>query len=173
TDTAQTAVYRTGQTDVTSGMVKWASNGYRLPTEAEWEKAARGGLAGQHYPWPSQGGTYSANIDCSKANYIDCNKVGTTPVGTYSANGYGLYDMAGNVWEWVWDFYDSGWYGKAGATGVDTRGPDSGSYRVFRGGSWSDVAYGLLCSVRFRNIVPTYTDSSVGFRAACGQISVT
>ncbi|MBF0509488.1 MAG: formylglycine-generating enzyme family protein [Deltaproteobacteria bacterium] len=171
TDPAQTAVYRTGQTNVTSGMVKWTSNGYRLPTEAEWEKAARGGLAGQHFPWPSQGGNYISFVDCTKANYFGCKPNGTTPVGSYLANGYGLYDMAGNVWEWGWDWLDWDWYGKAGATGADTRGPDSGSVRVLRGGCWSSLASSLRCAYRTGNYssFPTFTGDYVGFRAALGQ----
>ncbi|MBF0475182.1 MAG: SUMF1/EgtB/PvdO family nonheme iron enzyme [Deltaproteobacteria bacterium] len=167
TDTAQTAVYRTGQTDLTKDMVKWTSNGYRLPTEAEREKAARGGLDGHHYPWPSQGGKYSDHIDCSKANYIGC-KDETTPVGTYKANGYGLYDMAGNVWEWVWDRYIGNWYGNAAATGGDTRGPNSGSSRAGRGGCWASPADYPRCSSRGYR-VPSFMIRGLGFRAALGQ----
>ncbi|MBF0497232.1 MAG: SUMF1/EgtB/PvdO family nonheme iron enzyme [Deltaproteobacteria bacterium] len=167
TDTAQTAVYRTGQHDVTNNMVKWTSNGYRLPTEAEWEKAARGGLDGHHYPWPGIGGRYSDHIDCSKANYYGCNG-GTTPIGNYKANGYDLYDMAGNVWDWVWDWFDSGWYGKPGATGGDTRGPDSGSNRVVRGGAWSNDAPNLRSAERLDRY-PNDTGLNLGFRTASGR----
>ena len=79
---------------------KWV--GKRLPSEAEWEKAARGGITGQNYPWGN-------TIDSSMANYH--NQIGdTTKVGQYPPNGYGLYDMVGNVWEWCLDVYDEGFY---------------------------------------------------------------
>ena len=70
---------------------------------------------------------------------LRCQQEGqTTPVGSYPANGYGLYDMAGNVWEWCWDWFDEAWYRKSGATDPNTRGPDSGVDRVYRGGSWAE-----------------------------------
>ncbi|MBF0549386.1 MAG: SUMF1/EgtB/PvdO family nonheme iron enzyme [Deltaproteobacteria bacterium] len=167
TDPAQTEVYRTGQPDVTKDMVKWTSNGYRLPTEAEWEKAARGGLDGHHYPWSSKGGKYSDHIGCRKANYNACNGK-TTPVGAHSANGYGLYDMAGNVWEWVWDKYDKEWYGQPEATSGDTRGSDSASSRANRGGSWFNNPDILRCSYRY-SYYPSLKYDDLGFRAASTQ----
>ncbi|MBF0508024.1 MAG: SUMF1/EgtB/PvdO family nonheme iron enzyme [Deltaproteobacteria bacterium] len=171
TDSAQTAVYRSGQKDITKDMVRWTSNGYRLPTEAEWEKAARGGIDGQHYPWPSKDGNYKDHIDCGKADYRACDKRGTTPVGTYNANGYGLYDMAGNVSAWVWDWYDSGWYGNPKATDGDTRGPDLGSHRVTRGGSWYTDPSFLRCAYRMTLFNPAAGKSfHLGFRAASGQL---
>jgi formylglycine-generating enzyme required for sulfatase activity len=119
-DAALGVVHRTGER-VPNG-VKWDA-GYRLPTEAEWEKAARGGVAGKLYPWGTD------EISAELANYGE-NIGRTTPVGSYGANGYGLYDMAGNVWEWTWDW--SGGYGQTAQN--DPRGPSSGWFRVVRGG---------------------------------------
>src|SRR4030095_10970928 len=106
--------------DVATWECDFSKNGYRLPTEAEWEKSARGGLTGNHYPWPSYGGGFASHLDKSKANYgweHDVNHStllgyydgGQTPPGVDMANGYGMYDMAGNAREWVWDWLDEGW----------------------------------------------------------------
>lgn len=179
TDTAQTKVYQRGEVDLTAAMVKWTGNGYRLPTEAQWEKAARGGLVGQHFPWSSSSSSYATDLSGSKANYNDSGdpfepNLGTTPVGYYNgkqipagsdmANGYGLYDMAGNVWEWCWDWYRA--YPAGSQT--DPRGDWPGSSRVFRGGGWAHGAGILRCAYR-DGYGSAFRGSFLGFRCALGQ----
>ena len=93
---------------------------------------------------------------------------GQVPAGEDRANGYGLYDMAGNAWEWCWDWYDDSWYDNAGATTPDTRGPNSGAgVRVLRGGSWGFVTRNLRCANRNSND-PVFVSDGFGFRSARG-----
>ncbi|MCX7001981.1 MAG: SUMF1/EgtB/PvdO family nonheme iron enzyme [bacterium] len=177
TNAAQTLVYRGGSANLSNEWVKWTANGYRLPSEAEWEKAARGGAVGMRLPWSD-----ANTITNSRANYYgntgyayDLGPNGynpaftnepmpyTSPVGYFAPNGYGLYDLAGNVWEWCWDWYGASWYSNGSATQSDTCGPSSGSDRVVRGGNWDGTTYNCRVAIRYFSY-PVITYSYFGFR---------
>jgi len=154
------------------GAVEYAEfYGKRLPTEAEWEKASRGGLVEKKFPWgDSKPDGSNANFADKNTNYswsdknVDDGYEHTAPVGSYLPNGYGLYDMAGNVWERCSDWYDANYY--ANSPKNNPKGPNSGSMRVLRGGSWHDLhTFSLRCADRLYG-GPAYAANYGGFRCA-------
>ena len=183
TDAGLTQVYTNGEV---IPFANWAANGYRMPTEAEWEKAARGGLSGQRFPWGNTisesqanyyGHTnysydfgpngYNATFATGGASGFPHGNAYTSPVGYFTANGYGLFDMAGNVWEWCWDWLGTPTVVTPYVGGIDPHGPTSGSVRVFRGGDWFDDSSNSRCFIR-GGTLPSSTFNIVGFRCVKG-----
>jgi formylglycine-generating enzyme len=136
---------------------------YSLPTEAQWEAAARGGLVAQAFPWGSEdqvvGDQYLANYN---PNAFDEDGYRyTAPVGRFPANGYGLFDMAGNVAEWCLDWYEATYYARSPID--NPLGPSGGKNKVLRGGSWFSRSRDLRCASR-QFAPPQNADGFIGFR---------
>ena len=146
--------------DQASELCAW--RGARLPTEAEWEKAARGGLEGMDYPWGDEAPVCTKGA-MNGANFASCKEDDTMAVGSFNSNYYGLYDMSGNVWEWVQDWYEEDYYSRSASS--HPTGPASGETRVVRGGSWRYVP-GIL-RVAFRDgDSPVAQSNGSGFRCS-------
>jgi formylglycine-generating enzyme len=182
TEAKHSTVYRRGQSDLDNACVAWTGSGFRLPTEAEWEKAARGGTPGHRFPW-----TDSDTITHRRANYYSSARYGydvsqtrgyqptfndgvtplTSPVGSFAPNDYGLYDMTGNIWQWCWDRFDGSWYAQPEAAQKDTHGPaiipKPRAPRVMRGGSFHRFALNARCAHRDSDM-PDFPFLVFGFR---------
>ena len=144
-------VYTVSGTTVTQNLSK---RGFRLPTDAEWEWAARG----------NTGTVYSGSSTATSVAWYNGNSGQTRQVAQKAVNSYGLYDMSGNVWEWCWD-----WHATTPTAGMDPEGPSSGTHRTKRGGSWNTTDDKCKCVYRGTASpdAPDYTEDDIGFRIVC------
>jgi formylglycine-generating enzyme required for sulfatase activity len=133
----------------------------RLPTEAEWQKAARGGREGSEYPWGDEAPT-CAQGEPSDATFADCDS-GLVEAGNAAFNGFGLRDVAGNAWEWVADWYSAEYYAESPSD--NPTGPETGDVRGMRGGGWNATAGQLRVALRERS-VPEQSSDYLGLRCA-------
>ncbi|MCQ2973651.1 MAG: formylglycine-generating enzyme family protein [Bacteroidales bacterium] len=130
------------------------ANGYRLPTEAEWEYAARGGNTKKSY-------SYSGSNDYNKVAWCRRNCSSPKQVATKEPNSLGLYDMSGNAWEWVWDYYDRNYYKNSPED--NPKGPEKGNTRVYRGGNWNSNLDDMRMTGRYF-FAPNKSTNMIGFR---------
>ncbi len=164
-DAAHSAVYRDGTADFQNAWVDWEADGYRLPTEAEWEYACRAGTTTSFYTGPITATQFRFCENLDAAGWYGGNSGNNThPVGEKVPNLIGLSDTHGNVWEWVWDRHED----FTPSPTIDPLGPDTGTDRLMRGGSYNNNAENCQSSSRFPN-PPANSGSYGGFRAAISR----
>lgn len=170
TNSTHTGVYRWGDINLENEWVKW-DGGYRLPTEAEWEKAARGGLVGKRFPWGDIATYDDANYHGHGTYFTpEPGKASTSPVGSFPPNGYGVYDMMGNIREWCWDWHNDTYYSESPRS--DPKGPSSGTIRATRGGDWLNPPIFGRISLRGPYVGPGSGSDTMGFRMVIQTLPV-